>query len=89
MITYILETYNKDRAVPYCSCIYKLSRISGKYNRDITAKEYHKYLNDCVVFKGIDCVYEMLDNVLTFKGEVEIVINKIVENNLYSSIHIG
>ena len=29
---YDLETYNKDRAVPYFSCICKLSKFSGKYN---------------------------------------------------------
>ena len=40
IILYDLETYNKDRAVPFCSCIYKLSKVSGKYYRDITEKEY-------------------------------------------------
>ena len=29
-----LETFNKNRAVPYCGCIYKLSKISGNYYRD-------------------------------------------------------
>ena len=45
------ETFNKTRAVPYCSCIYKLSKISGKYHRDISEQEYEICLNDCVVFK--------------------------------------
>ena len=49
-----LETFNKDKAVPYCSCIYKLSKISGKYHRDISEQEYQKCLNDSVVFKGTD-----------------------------------
>ena len=44
-----LETCNKFRAVPYCSCIYKLSKISGKYHRDISKQEYQNCLNDCVV----------------------------------------
>ena len=30
VVVYDLETFNKIRAVPYCSCIYKLSKISGK-----------------------------------------------------------
>ena len=30
IVVYDLETFNKNRAVPYCSCIYKLSKISGK-----------------------------------------------------------
>ena len=42
---YDLETFIKIGAVPYCSCIYKLSKISGKYNRDISEKEYQKCLN--------------------------------------------
>ena len=60
-IVYDLETFNKIRAVPYCSFIYELSKISGKYNRDISEKEYQKCLKECVVFKGIDCINKMLD----------------------------
>ena len=69
IVIYGLETFNKIRAVPYCSCTYKLSKISGKYHRDISEQEYQKCLNDCVVFKGTDCINEMLDHVLLFKGE--------------------
>ena len=68
-VVYDLETFNKIEAVPYCSCIYKLSKFSGKYHRGLSEQEYQKYLNDCVVFKGIDCINEMLDHVLSFKGE--------------------
>ena len=79
---YDLETYNKDRAVPYCSCIYKLSKISGKYHR-----EYQNCLNDYVVSKVINCVNETLDHVLSFKEEARKVKNKIVECNLYLIAH--
>ena len=65
IVIYGLETFNKIGAVPYCSCTYKLS----KYHRDISEQEYQKCLNDCVVFKGTDCINEMLDHVLLFKGE--------------------
>ena len=81
-IVYDLETFNKIRFVPYCSCVYKLSKISGKYHRDISEHEYQKCLNDCVVLKGTDCVIEMLDHVLLFKGEPKKVNKKIVEYNL-------
>ena len=66
---YDLETFNKIRAVPYCNCIYKLNKISGKYNRDVSEKECQKCLNDCAVFKGTNCINEMLDHVLALKGE--------------------
>ena len=89
IVIYDLETFNKIRAVPYCSCIYKLSKTSGKYHRDITEQEYQKCLNDCVVFKGTDCINEMLDHVLSYKGEPKKVKNKIVEYNLYLIAHNG
>ena len=69
IVIYDLETFNKIKAVPYCSCIYKLSKISGKYHRDISEQECQKCLNDCVVFKGTGCINEMLDHVLSYKGE--------------------
>ena len=69
IVVYDLETFDEITAVPYCSCIYKLSKISGKYRPDISEQEYQKCLNDCVVFKGSDCSNEMLDHVLAFKGE--------------------
>ena len=89
IVIYDLETFNKIKAVPYCSCIYKLSKLSGKYNRDISEQEYQKCLNDCVVFKGTDCINEMLDHVLSFKGEPKKVKIKIVEYDLYLIAHNG
>ena len=89
IVIYDLETLNKIRAFPYCNCIYKLSKLAGKYHRDISEQEYPKCLNDCVVFKGTDCINEMLDHVLSFKGEPTKVKNKIVEYNLYLIAHNG
>ena len=60
---YGLETYIRDRVVPYCNCIKKLSKNSSKYHRDTTEKQKQKSLNDCVVFKGSDCNNETLDRV--------------------------
>ena len=42
MIVYDFETFHTDRVVPYGNRIYRLSKISGKYNRDITQREYEK-----------------------------------------------
>ena len=83
IILHYLETLNKIRLVQYCSCIYKLSKLSGKYyrDRDKSGKEYQKSLNDCVVFDGGDCINEIIDHVLSFKGEAKI-ITKYVEFNL-------
>ena len=33
---YDLETFNTNKAVPYANCIYRSSKTSGKFNRDIT-----------------------------------------------------
>ena len=85
---YVLETFNRIRAVPYCSFINKLNKNSGKYHRDISEQAYQKCLNDCVVFKGTDCIIEMLDHVLSFKREPKKKIkNKYVEYNLYLIAH--
>ena len=81
IVVHDLETFNKIGAVPYCGCMYKLSKISGKYHGDLSEKEYQKCLKDCVVFKGIDCINEMLDHVFSFKGEQKNK-NKNVESNL-------
>ena len=64
---YDLETFKKNRAVPLCSCIYKLSKISCKNHREISEKENQKCPNDCVVSKGTDCFNEMLDRVFCSK----------------------
>ena len=89
IVIYDLENFNKIRVVPYCSCICKLSKIAGKYHRNISEQEYQKCLKDCIVFKGTGCINEMLDHVLSFKGEPKKVKNKIVEYNLYLIAHNG
>ena len=89
MIVFDLETFNTDRAVPYASCIYRLSKNSGKCNRDITQREYEKCRKKCTVFKGTESIIEMLDYVLKFKGEAKRINNKIVEYNLYLFAHKG
>ena len=69
MVVYDIETSSTIKCVPYAICIYRLSKISGKYYRDLSEKEYQKCLNDCIVFEGLDIINKMLDYVLQFKGE--------------------
>ena len=40
MNVYDIDTFNNIKCVPYANCIYRLSKISGKYHRDISVKEY-------------------------------------------------
>ena len=54
MIVYDIETFSTIKCVPCANCIYRLSKISGKYYRDISEKEYQICLNDCIVYKGLD-----------------------------------
>ena len=89
MVVYDIETFSTIKCVPYANCIYRLSKISGKYYRDISEKEYQKCLNDCIVFKGLDNINKMLDYVLQFKGEPKRMNNKIVKYNLYLIAHKG
>ena len=63
MIVYDLETFSTVNCIPYGNCMYKLNRISGKYNRDITERQFENCSNVCVVSKRTDCINEMLDHV--------------------------
>ena len=89
MIVYDFETCNTDRDNPYSICIQKLSKISDKFNRDITQRESERCRNDCIVFKGTNCLNDMLDSVLEFTGEAKRVNNKFVKYNLYLIAHNG
>ena len=77
MIVYDLEILTRDKAIPYSNCIYKLSKISGENNRNVTEREYEKGRKDCVVFKGTNCINEMLDQILQFKGKTFELITKL------------
>ena len=59
MVVYDIETFSTIKCVPYANCIYRLSKIPGKYYRDISEKEYQKCLNDCIVLKGLDNINKM------------------------------
>ena len=88
-IVYDLETHNTDRACPYNMTFYRLSKISGRYNRDPTPKELRKSINDTIAFAGDDCINNALAYLLKLKGEERKVNNKIVEYNLQMHAHNG
>ena len=82
-IVFDLQTYNTDRALLHSVCIYKLNKISGENNRDRTHREYEKHRKDCIVFKGTNCVNDILDQLLEIKGNVKKNNTEIVNCNLY------
>ena len=69
--------------------MYRLSKILGKYYRDITDGDYKKCEKDCIVFKGTNSINQMLDHVSQFKGEARKVNEKIVKFVLYMVTHKG
>ena len=87
-IIYDIETHNIDRARPYCFSFYRLSKLAGKYERDLTPYELEKCKKDTIVFDGDDCVEKALDFCLKLKGEERKTVNKkIVEYNLQLHAH--
>ena len=53
IIVYDIETFRSDRAVPYSICMKKLSKISGKYNRELSQRDYEICKKDCIFSKRI------------------------------------
>ena len=88
-IVYDLETHNTDRARPYVFCVYRLSKLAGRYNRDLTPNELEKCRKDTIAFDGDNCVEKALDFCLKLKGEELKVNNKIIEYNLQLHAHNG
>ena len=67
-IVYDLETNNTDRARLYNMMFYRLSKIAGRYNRDLTREEIEKCRKDILVFDGDKCVGNALDFFLKIQG---------------------
>ena len=68
-IVYDLETHKTDRARPHVFCFYRLSKLAGRYNRDLTKDEMEKSKKDIIAFDGDNCVEKALDFCLKLKGE--------------------
>ena len=60
-IEYDLETPNTDKARPYVFCFYRLNKLSGRYNRDLTRAEIDKCKKDTIAFDGDNCVEKALE----------------------------
>ena len=89
-IVYGLETHNTDRARPYVFYFYRLSKLAGRNNRDLTHDERQKCKMDIIAFDGDICVEKTLDFCLKLKGEErEDNGNKIREENLQLHAHNG
>ena len=67
----------------------RLSKLAGRYYRDLTPSELEKCRNDTIAFDGDNCVSKTLDFCLKLKGEERNVQNKIVEYNLQLHAHNG
>ena len=89
-ITYDLETHNTDRARTYVFRFYRLSKLGGKYNRDLTPSELEKCRKDTIAFDGVNCVEKALDFCLKLLGEeYKDKKGKILEYNLQLHAHNG
>ena len=60
-IVYDLETHITDRARPYCISFYRLSKLAGRYNRDLIPYEIDNCKKDTFLFDDDDCIIKALD----------------------------
>ena len=88
-IVYELETHNTDRARPYKMTFYRLSKIAGRYESDLTQEALKNSIDDTIAFSGDNCIGNALDFCLKLKGDERKVKNKIVEYNLQMHAHNG
>ena len=54
-VVYVLETENTDRTRPYVFLFYRLSRLVGKYNCDLTPYGIENCEKNTIAFVGNDC----------------------------------
>ena len=89
-IVYDLETHNTDRARTFVFCFYRLSKLGGRYNRDLTKDELDKCKKDTIAFDGDNCFEKALDFCLKLKGvEYKDKKGKVLEYNLQLYAHNG
>ena len=89
-IVYDLETHNTDRARPYVFCFYRLSKLAGRYNRDLTKDEIDQCKKGSIAFDGDNCVEKALFFCLKLKGEENKDKKvKVLEYNLQLHAHNG
>ena len=60
-VVYDLETHKTDRARPYNMTFYRLGKISGRFNCDLTQEEINRCKKGTLVFDGDNCISNALD----------------------------
>ena len=78
-IVYDLETHNTDRTRPYVFCFYRLSKLAGRYNRDLTLDEIDKWKKDTIAFDGDNYVEKAVYFCLKLKEEYKDKKGKVLE----------
>ena len=87
-IVYDLETHNTDTTRPYVFCFYRLSKLAGRYSRDLKHDERQICKKDTIAFDGDNCVETALDFCLKLKGEeYKDTKRKVLEYNLQLHAH--
>ena len=67
---YDIETFIRDRAVPYAIGYFPISKLCvSKYSRDLAKEEIEKSLNDVKIIEGEDCITKMFKKLQDLKGE--------------------
>ena len=69
LILYDLGTHNTKRNRPYVFCFYRLSKLAGRYYRNLTLEELGECRKDTIAFEGASCVEKALDFCLKLEGE--------------------
>ena len=85
---YDLESQNTDRARPYCISFYRLSKLAGRYNRDLSQYELEKCEKGTLYLMVMIVLLKHLI-FFKFKAEKRKVKNKIVDYNVRLHAHIG
>ena len=64
-----LATHKTDKARPYCISFYRLSKLAGRYNRDLTPYEIDKCKKNTITFDRVKFVSIALEFCLKLKRE--------------------
>ena len=64
-----LITLTEQDFLYFVLLVYRLSKLAGRYNRDLTNDGIQKCKNNTIAFDGDDCVEKALDFCSKLKGE--------------------
>ena len=69
-------------------CSYRLSKLAGQYNRNLTPYELDKCKKDTIAFDGANCFNNVLDFCLKLRGEERKVKKTNFSKTIYNYTHI-